>query len=227
MDPTLLRDGITLYLILVASLSVHEWAHAWMANRLGDPTARMQGRVTLNPIAHMDMVGTVILPLLMIFLPLPIGLIGWGKPVPVDRRYFRRPVRDDILVSMVGPASNIAIALATVLVGGMILRFVAPELAGLFGRILLLNCVLAIFNCIPIPPLDGSHVMRHLVGMSEATYMNLARWGFVILIVLINTPAFKLVIIPVLYATLWFGGLLAEVGQVPVSDVLPMFFRSP
>ncbi len=188
-----LQQGITLYLILIGSLSLHEWAHAVVAKKLGDPTADSQGRVTLNPIAHIDPIGTVLIPLFMIFMAPGFAIFGWGKPVPVNPSYFRKPVRDDILTTMAGPASNLAICLGTVVVGALVLRLVpgGENLLPLFTMVLLLNSVLIIFNLLPIPPLDGSRVMRHATGMNEEAFFAFARWGFLIILILINIPAFR------------------------------------
>ncbi len=186
------KQGIALYLILLASLSVHEWAHAIVADRLGDHTPRSQGRVTFNPIAHIDPIGTVFIPLIMILFSPGFSIFGWGKPVMVNPLNFRNRVRDDILVSMAGPASNVVICLLMVLIGGVVLNL-APvkSIANLLGLVIRLNCVLIIFNMIPIPPLDGSHLLKHAVGMRDETYLNFARWGFIILIVMINIPVFQ------------------------------------
>ena len=192
MDIEHLRQGLIMYLILVASLSVHEWAHAITADRLGDYTPRSQGRVTLNPIAHIDPIGTVLIPLMMILYSPGFALIGWGKPVMINPRNFRQPVRDDLLVTMAGPGSNLVICFITTIVGALILRLV-PDLAGLVVQVITINCVLIVFNLIPIPPLDGSHVLKHAIGMREETYIQLSRWGFIILIVLINIPQFRYV----------------------------------
>lgn len=187
-----LQEGLILYLILLGSLSVHEWAHAWTADKLGDPTARSLGRVTLNPMAHIDPVGTVLLPLIMILMPVPFAIFGWGKPVPVDRRNLSKPVRDDVAIAMAGPLSNLVILIGTAVVVGIYLRFSgADAIAMPIQFIFIINLVLMIFNLMPIPPLDGSHVFRHAIGMSDLSYMKLAQWGFVILIVLINFPPFR------------------------------------
>ena len=207
------KQGIALYLILLASLSVHEWAHAIVADRLGDHTPRSQGRVTFNPIAHIDPVGTVIIPLFMILFSPGFAIIGWGKPVMVNPLNFRNRVRDDILVSMAGPASNVVICLLMVFIGGVLLKFI-PAIAGLLGQVILLNCVLIIFNMIPIPPLDGSHLLKHAVGMRDETYLNFARWGFLILIILINIPAFRQVFGAAIYfsAEFFYKLMLLIVG---------------
>lgn len=178
------------FVVLVFSLSVHEAAHAWMANRLGDPTARMLGRVTLNPIKHVDLIGTIVIPLFMIFMP-GYGrfLIGWAKPTPVTPRNFKNMTRDDILTTLAGPCSNILAAIiATIALvilskasatGADIVHRLAAgapidssvmaagptllPLAILFYMGLTLNVILFVFNLIPLPPLDGSHVIRHML----------------------------------------------------------------
>lgn len=189
-----LREGLLFYILLIVSLSIHEWAHAFTADKLGDPTPASQGRVTLNPIAHMDLLGSVVFPLLCIFV-LPGNLLfGWGKPVMVNTSYFKNRVRGDILTTLAGPASNLALALLAAIIGGMVCRFLDPALGSLVVSFIFLNVVLAVFNLIPLPPLDGSHVMRHAVGMSEETYNNIARWSFFILIIAINLPPVRAVL---------------------------------
>ncbi len=193
MNVEWLALGLLQYLILVFAVTVHEWAHAWSANRCGDPTARHLGRMTLNPIAHMDLIGTVLLPLFSIFMPGSVALLGWGKPVPVMPGNFRHPTRDDVLVSLAGPLSNVvttvaALALIRVLLlvpgelaNNSIVYFLYP-LAGL-------SFFLAFFNLLPMPPLDGSHLLRAALSYeARQVFDRIAGFGFVILIVLINTP---------------------------------------
>ena len=168
------------------AISVHESAHAWTASRCGDPTARMLGRVSLNPIRHIDLVGTIILPLVAAISGIP--LLGWAKPTPVDPRNFRHPVMDDILVSVAGPVSNFIFIVATgalLLLGGislssasghaLVMELVAggdgavsgsalAPLAMLLFELMIIDIVLAVFNLIPVPPLDGSHVLRHFLS---------------------------------------------------------------
>ena len=164
------------------AISVHESAHAWMASRLGDPTARMLGRVSLNPIRHIDIFGTIILPAVALISNVP--LLGWAKPTPVDTRNFKNPVFDDILTAIVGPISNFAISVGCFILLVIIARSSAAGLtivqslaqrtladvsssllpiALIFHEALKLNLLLGIFNLIPLPPLDGSHVFRHLL----------------------------------------------------------------
>jgi Zn-dependent protease len=188
MDQTRVIIAIFEFAILLFSLSLHEAAHAWMANRLGDPTARMLGRITLNPIKHIDPLGTVILPLIMLFVS-PGFLFGWAKPTPVTPGNFKNIKRDDILTTIAGPASNVLAAIGATLLllilsrtsanGANIVHQIAatggldPALMAssptlvplvlLFYLAMILNLFLAAFNLLPLPPLDGSHVFRHML----------------------------------------------------------------
>lgn len=193
IDLAQLREGLIYYLFLVAAVCIHEWAHAFAADRLGDDTPAMQGRVTLNPIAHMDLLGTVIFPLLFIFV-LPGGFfLAWGKPVMVNTSNFANRVRGDIITTLAGPFANLGLALLAAVVGGFACRF-DPNLEILVQKFLILNVMLAVFNLIPLPPLDGGQVMRHVVGMSEETFLNLSRWSFLILLVALQIGPVRMVL---------------------------------
>ena len=208
----MIADGLIQYLMLVALLTFHEYGHAWTAWKCGDDTARLQGRVSLNPVVHIDPIGTVALPLLMIFLPgASHFLIGWAKPVPVNPYNLNQPKRDDILVTMAGPAMNLILAVGLVAAAKASLLFHSPPAADYFVQAAGLSLVLCFFNLIPVPPLDGSHIMRVATGMSHETYANLARYGFVIIIVLLQFPPVRLALGFVTYGTL---GVLLRIFSV-------------
>lgn len=186
--------------VLLISLTIHEAAHAWTADRLGDPTARRLGRVSLNPAVHIDPIGTLLLPIIAAVSHLP--LIGWAKPVPVDPRNLSRPRRDFMLVAAAGPISNLlqAVAAAAVLrLGPASLRF--ADGPGLAGFVLLtaveINLLLAFFNLIPVPPLDGGNVLLGLLPPKLAvTYSRIRQYGFLVLYALMLTGVASALIMP-------------------------------
>jgi Zn-dependent protease len=198
-----LAQVFILFLVLLFSLTVHETAHAWTADRLGDPTARLLGRVSLNPIVHIDPIGTVLFPLLGIFSGLPF--IGWAKPVPVNIARLRRHQSDYVLVAAAGPASNMAIALAAsallMLVPVPPLAYGDPGMSGavlsLLSRAMILNVFLAVFNMLPIPPLDGGNVLGGLLPRPlAARYDALIRpYGVIVLYALMFTRGFDYVVV--------------------------------
>jgi Zn-dependent protease len=183
--------------IFLLSLSVHEAAHAAAANYLGDPTAFYQGRVTLNPLPHIDWIGTVLLPIMSTLIG-GFAFIGWAKPVPVDWRNLKDIRRDDTIIALAGPASNIVLSIvffaatAALAASGMHLE------GGSIGEVLqrfcsygmIINITLAVFNMIPIPPLDGSHLVANALPprLSEQ-YRSLGIYGVLLLLLLLNfTP---------------------------------------
>ena len=182
-----LREGLMFYIVLIVSLCIHEWAHAFVADRLGDDTPRHDGRVTLNPAAHMDLFGSVIFPLVCIFM-FPGGLLfGWGRPVMINPSNFTHRKRDEVLTTLAGPAANLGLALLAAVIGGVAFRY-DPRVIVLVKLVLSLNVALAVFNLIPLPPLDGGTVLKHAVGMSEETFFNIARWSMLVLLIAINIP---------------------------------------
>ncbi|HLO07649.1 MAG TPA: site-2 protease family protein [Terriglobales bacterium] len=203
------------------AISVHESAHAWMANLRGDPTARMLGRITLNPIKHIDLFGTLILPAVAMLAHLPV--LGWAKPTPVDPRNFKNPMLDDILTSVVGPISNFVIATVALLVLVLIKNASAAGEQIVFGTLqgasfadtnsllvplcklafamMIINIVLGVFNLIPVPPLDGSHVVRHLLPAGALRiYDTVGTFGLLLLV-------------------FWGGGLLSKL----INPVFALF----
>ena len=188
-----IRSGLIFFIILVASLCVHEWAHAITAEKLGDPTPGMDGRVTLNPIVHMDILGTVIFPLACIFFLQGGFLFGWARPVMTNPSYFKHRARDSMLVAAAGPAANFAIAMLAAIAGRFLFNL-NPRTVEIFGPIVVLNVILAVFNLLPIPPLDGSHLMRYATGMRDETFLMLARWGGLILLAVILIPQLRMVL---------------------------------
>jgi Zn-dependent protease len=187
------------FAILILSLSFHEAAHAWAADRLGDPTARQLGRLTMNPLAHIDWIGTVLFPLLMLYSGAP--LLGWAKPVPVNARNLRSPRADFAMVALAGPVSNLVLALgAAILLFAMGSRGTVGlnSVEGVLTQMVLLNVLLAVFNMIPVPPLDGGNVLAGFVPESVARQIDAIRpWGFLILYALLLSGALWYIVSPV------------------------------
>jgi Zn-dependent protease len=178
-------ESLAIYVIIgppiLLALTIHEYAHGWVADRLGDPTARMAGRLTLNPLAHLDPIGTILLF---------VARIGWAKPVPVNPYYFRDPRVGILYVALAGPGANLLAALVFgIACRGLGLRSLAPVHGGALGvlEIMLvfavyINLVLAVFNLIPVPPLDGSKILASAVGGSVArSYEEFSRYGSFVL----------------------------------------------
>jgi Zn-dependent protease len=193
---------VPLFAILILSLSIHEAAHAWTADRLGDPTARQLGRLTLNPLAHIDWIGTVLFPLIVYVTGFPY-LLGWAKPVPVQLSRLREPRRDFALVAVAGPISNLLLALGCALVLGAWTSSTGTVWSGSLPTLLLaqmvrLNVLLAVFNLLPVPPLDGGNVLAGFVPEPVARLIDLIRpYGFLILYALLFTGTLWTLVDPV------------------------------
>jgi Zn-dependent protease len=204
-------------IVFLFAISFHESAHAWMANRCGDPTARMLGRISLNPIRHIDPVGTILLPAIALFTGLKV--IGWAKPTPVDPRNFQNPVLDDILTAVAGPISNFVVATSAAIVLGAI-ALVAPggrpivreivtglvlsnsllvPLSLLLYELMVINIILGVFNLIPVPPLDGSHVLRHFLSESIRRVYDMVGIFGLIALVYVGGDLLRRLILPVLH----------------------------
>ena len=193
------------FAIVIVALTIHEAAHAWTADKLGDPTARLLGRVSLNPIVHIDPIGTVLLPLLAMFSGLPI--LGWAKPVPVNISRLRHHRRDFMIVAAAGPVSNL---LQAFIIAGVFRMLYDPSASDLLPAILkdavTTNLILAFFNLIPIPPLDGGNVLAGLVPESAARVIDQFRqFGFIALYALMLSGILSELIMP---PTVFFYRLL-------------------
>lgn len=208
-----IMDLVLFYPVFLFSLSVHETAHGWVSEKFGDPTARMLGRISLSPFPHMDIIGTVFLPIFGILTGAPV--IGWGKPVPIDPRYYKNLRKHSLWVAASGPVSNIILAVCFALIAHGLFR-VLPVMpakalqAGSFGATaigavyaicqmgVLLNLMLAMFNMIPIAPLDGATVIRGVLPYRMlATYDQISRYGMLILLALFVTGLLRYLFIPV------------------------------
>ena len=182
--------------MLLLSLTVHEAAHAWTADSLGDPTARLLGRVSLNPVVHADLIGTVVFPLVAMVSGVP--LIGWAKPVPVDIRRLKYGRKGFVLVAAAGPASNVVLAFLAAFISLAIpYDSGAGPVAEFLARAVQLNLLLAVFNMLPIPPLDGGNVLAGLLPPSLARVIDSLRpYGFLLLYALILTDVYAYLVAP-------------------------------
>lgn len=184
-----LIDRLIMYIGLVILLTFHEFGHAWTAWKCGDDTARLQGRVSLNPLDHIDPIGTVLIPLIGFLFP-GAGrfLVGWARPVPVNLNNLRNPNADDLLITMAGPGMNFLLTIVLLVLARLGLLVHVPEMPRICVGFAETSMALFYFNLIPVPPLDGSRVIRIVTGMSYETYYRIASVGMLILIVLMQIP---------------------------------------
>ena len=183
--------------IFFFAVIIHEYAHGWVAWKLGDSTARFMGRLTLNPLAHIDPIGTIFLPLLLLMTHSPV-LFGWAKPVPVDFFNLNNPKKDMVWVGLAGPAANILFAIALSLLLKIPLFTANYLILSVLTSAVMANLVLAVFNLLPIPPLDGSRVMMGLLPYHLGVeYSRIEPYGFIIIFALLWIGAINTVIWPV------------------------------
>lgn len=198
-----ITDLIILAPPLLLALTFHEFAHGYIAYRLGDPTARLAGRLTLNPLRHLDPIGTIA----FFFIK-----FGWAKPVPVNPRYFRNPKTDMLWVALAGPVTNLALAFVSAILAKFILAIahllpsspivmaILVPLIYMLKASVWINLVLCIFNFLPIPPLDGSRILTGLLPDDLArSYLKIERYGFVLILVLAFSGILSKVILPIIY----------------------------
>lgn len=199
MDASLIKQIIVSALPILFAITFHEVSHGYIANRLGDPTAKFMGRLTLNPIAHIDPVGTVLMPIMLLIMTGGQVMFGYAKPVPINPANFRDPRRDMAISAAAGPLSNIFLAIVSVVIIKLIIiplyvlfgvsgAVVFEPLKTMFVASVYFNVILAVFNMIPIPPLDGGRVLVGLLPHKQAmAYSRIEPFGFIILIILIMT----------------------------------------
>jgi Zn-dependent protease len=221
---------IVLSLIAVfTAIVLHEFSHGYIAFRLGDPTAKMQGRLTLNPLAHIDPIGTILVPIVLVILRSPF-LFGWAKPVPINPNHFRNPYKGMFYVAIAGPLMNIALALGASAIGRLAIlitplsllygrgfsAYVVQTIFYLLGFFVIINIILAVFNMLPVPPLDGSRVLTYfLPPEGKRVMMQLERYGFIIVLALLYLGALRGLI-----------GLISGIWEALLGSYWPMGIAS-
>lgn len=214
IELSLIQKIVSWALPILFAITLHEVAHGWVASKLGDPTARLMGRLTLNPIKHIDLVGTIIIPLLL--LSLSNFVFGWAKPVPIDPRNFRHPRRDTALVAIAGPSANIVMALmwASIARCGIYLQathnsWLGDPLLSMGMAGIMINAVLGVLNLLPFPPLDGSKVLYSVLpGKLVWRIQRFESLGFIVLMLL------------------WISGALSYILAPPIIFLIELLTRT-
>lgn len=208
--------------VLVLSVVLHEYAHARVAVAQGDPTPRRAGRLTLNPIAHVDPIGSLLVPIGLWIASGGSAVFGWARPVPTDPRLYREPIRGDLLVSSAGVLTNFALAGSFVVVAVLVAR-VGAAVGGSTGWLdvvwrmaqfgILINLLLGVFNLLPVPPLDGSHLLYHALPPSmRARYRAFGRYGFIVLLVIMFVPGLLDAVLWPVYRLYDLANLVVRLG---------------
>jgi Zn-dependent protease len=181
------------FLALLISITLRLWAKAWLMDRLGDPTPRLTGRVSMNPFDHFDMVGTLLIPVIFLLYVSTPPVYGWGKHIYSHPSAFARPARDEVLVSLVGSAMNLVAAFLIAFLGGFLIKS-QPSTASLIDLLVQQNILLAVFSLLPVPPLDGAVIVKHLFRMSEEAFYRYSQWSLLLFIAIIFIKPLSLII---------------------------------
>jgi Zn-dependent protease len=216
--------GLIALLLLIVSLSLHEWAHAFVASTLGDPTPKMHGRLSINPLVHVDIIGTILVPLAIILLMPNFIILGWAKPVPINPSYFNKKHRRlcELAVSLAGPFSNAILAIFSAVLGAALAKYFGGNIGSLFGTMAWLNIIMFLFNLIPVPPLDGSYLLKTVLAISDETFLSISRYGFIILLILINLPLFRVLLSVCVVNIFWLiSAASCSMFHVPQSVLFP------
>jgi len=218
-------EGLLQLGVLIFSLCLHEFGHAWAANRLGDPTAKMLGRLTINPRVHVDPLGTLLFPALMIIFP-GLPLIGWAKPVPITAENFPKPRRDMCLVAVAGPLMNIFLGIGSLLVLSLFVQahffqmdqIMQMNVLRLLTLFLIMNFYLAVFNLIPIPPLDGGWLLKAILpGKWSYKMSRLEPYSIILIYLLLRFGILNIIFIP---AAVLLGAAMNWVGLGDFSGMM-------
>lgn len=197
--------GVALFSLFILTVMIHEVSHGWVALRLGDPTAKLAGRLTFNPLRHIDPVGTVLLPLLLVILHAPF-VFGWARPVPINPRYFQHPKWDMLRVGAAGPVANFGVSILLAAILKAVAATIPQWAEALLKFAILINLVLGTFNLLPIPPLDGSRVLAGLLPPAWArAVLSGERWGILLVVVLLSLGLLDRILWPVVA---FFGRVL-------------------